>query len=169
MLRNIRPSSNPGRCQGSQRRFRSKALIKLRHLPLSVCAGGEGDGPVGVQMIDVGEGKKTMKRRVDGGGDFIGPKRGCRIVIHHFVFARFAAIDRNQLFQFIQIQKGEAGAGNRTEVAATALDGKHEGRFTGERIGQVDFGTRVSAGEVGDTKIGSEKIGAITEEFQGVV
>src|SRR5438128_540056 len=42
------------------------ALVEFSELRLSIRAGGKGDGPIGVQVIDVSEGQKRVQRRVDG-------------------------------------------------------------------------------------------------------
>ena len=49
----------------------AELAIELVHLGFAVGGGGEGDAPVGMEVVDVGKGQKAVQRRVDGGGDGI--------------------------------------------------------------------------------------------------
>jgi hypothetical protein len=62
-----------------------------------------------------------------------------RVVVHHLVLERFAAIKRLQLLELVEIQQREPGIGDRSEVAAATLDSEHAYGPPGERVRQVDF------------------------------
>ena len=113
--------------------------IELVHLGFAVGRGGERDAPVGMQMIDVREGKKAVQRRVDGGGDGVVAEGAQRIHRHHVVFgvdAFVAALEREQL---VLVERGEAGALDAAEVAAGAFDPEHFDLLAGEGIGLHDL------------------------------
>ena len=70
----------------------------------------------------MGEGKKAVQRRVDGGGHGIVAEGAQRIHGHHFVFSFGAFITALQREQLVLVKGGEAGAANAAQIAARALD-----------------------------------------------
>ena len=94
------------------------------------------------------------------------PNADRRIVVHHLVFERFAAIAGLELFEFVEIQQREPRIGDRAEIAAAAFHREHADGRARERIGHVDLGARVAAAEVRDAQIGAEQIRAIAKQRQ---
>jgi hypothetical protein len=125
---------------------------------LGVCGGGDGDHRVGVHVIDMRVGHERMQRRVDRGGARIEIERAIAELVHHLVFVCEAAVVRLQGLEAIEIERGEAVALDRAEVAARSLDPQHLDPHAGERIGRFNLGRGVAAAEIGDAQIGSEKI-----------
>ena len=82
-------------------------LVELRKLVFAVGAGRNSDGPIGMEMIDVREGKEGVKRSVDGGGHFVLTEGGQRVEADHFIFVSFAAIQTFEFFEAIKIKQGE--------------------------------------------------------------
>ena len=60
--------------------------IELVHLIETVGGGGEGNAPVGMEMVDMLEGQKAVQRRVDGGGDRVVAEGGNGVHGDHVVF-----------------------------------------------------------------------------------
>ena len=87
------PSSKPGRCQGSQTSEWSNSRLNSSIFVFAVGRGGQRDAPVGMQMVDVREGKKAVQRRVDGGGDRVVAEGAERVHRHHVVFVVDALVD----------------------------------------------------------------------------
>ena len=100
----------------------AELFVEFLHALLAVGGGGESDGPVGVQVIDVREGKEAVQRRVDGGRGGVVAEGDERIELDHrvlFVDAAVLLLEREQL---VEIERGEAGALDAAEVAARAFD-----------------------------------------------
>src|SRR5579872_1273255 len=107
-----------------ERKFESGALpgkpcdiaveffVEFFQFALAVGAGSQCDGPVGMQMVDVREGKEGVKRSIDGSGDTIFSKSGERIVADHLIFKFLTAIEVFELFEAVEIKKSEAGIGD---------------------------------------------------------
>ena len=81
------------------------------------------------------------------------------------VFVLDAAVDFFELEQFVEAERGEAGALDAAEVAAGALDPEDLAGYAVERVDLVELGAGVAAAEVGDAQIGAEEIGAVAEQF----
>ena len=156
----------PGPLPGHPDDAPAEPAIEFLELLFAVCRRGQRDGPVRVQMVDVGRGEKRMQRRIDRRGDPAMAECGGRIVIHHLVFERFAAVARLQLFELVEVEQREPRIGNRAEVAAAAFHGKHADRRSRERIGQIDLRARIASAEVRDAQVRSEEIGPIAKQRQ---
>ena len=141
-------------------------LVELFELLLAVGARGEGDCPVGMQVIDVRKRQEGMERGVDRRGDTVLAEGAQRVETHHLVLVLFAAVARNQIFELVHVEDGEAGRPDRREVTAAALDRHHAARLAGQRIGQFELRAGIAAAEVGDTEIGTKQIRAITQQFE---
>ena len=76
----------------------------------------------------------------------------------HLVLALDAGVDVDQRAQPVQPQHGEAGLGQRAEVAAGALDPQQLGRLAGDRVGDGALGGGVAAGVVGVARVGAEAV-----------
>ena len=143
-------------------------LVELVHLDFAVGGGGEGDAPVGVEMVDVGEGKIAVERGVDGGGDGIVAEGALGVEVDELVLVFDAAIDFFELEELVEAEGGEAGALDAAEVAAGAFDPEDLAGYAVEGVDLVELGAGVAAAEVGDAEVGTEEIGAVTEQFGGV-
>ena len=119
-----------------------------------------------MQVIDMRRGKKRVQRRIDRGGDAVMAECGRRVVIHHLVFERFAAVAGLQLFELVEIEQREPRIGNRAEVAAAAFHGQHADRRARERIGQLDLRARIASAEVRDAQVRAEQIRPIAKQRQ---
>ena len=64
----------------------AELAIELLHFRFAVGRGGERDSPVGMEVIDVGKGKKTVQGRIDGSGDRIVAEGAQGIHLRHVVF-----------------------------------------------------------------------------------
>src|SRR5579864_161851 len=115
--------------------FAIELLVKLIQLTFAIGTGGQGNRPVGMQMIDVRKRKERMQRSIDGRGNAILAKSGERIVADHLVLILLAAVQFLQVLQAIEIKKSESRLGNRANVAATAFDCQHAGRCSSKRVG----------------------------------
>src|SRR5215831_8585570 len=87
----------------------SELLIELIQLSFTVCACRQGDGPIGVKMVDMGEGEKRMQRCVDRSGYAVLTKRAQRIIADQFILILLAAVKFLELLEAIQIEKGKPG------------------------------------------------------------
>ena len=142
--------------------------VELRQLPFAVGARGQGDAPVGMQVIDMVERQEGVQRRVDRRGDPVLAERAQRVERDHLVFVRFAAVAGDQLFELLEIQDGEARRADRSQIAAAALHRQHAHRLAGQRIRQREFRARIAAAEVGDAQIGAEQVRSVAEELERI-
>ena len=102
--------------------------VELLHLLFAVRGGGQGDGPVGMQMVDVAEGQEAVQGRVNGGGNGVQSEGAEGIEIDHGVFFSDAAVARLEGEKLVEIKRGEAAALDAAQVAAAAL---HPEDFSG--------------------------------------
>ena len=121
-----------------------------------------------MQVIDVVERQERVQRRVDRRGDAVLAERAQRIERDHLVFVRLAAVARDQLFELVEIQDGEAGRADRSQVAAAALDRQHAHRLAGQRIRQRELRAGVAAAEVGDPQIGAEQVRSVAQQLERI-
>ena len=154
-----------GALPGNPDQVMAELAVELLHFGLAVGGGGQGDAPVGVEMVDVGEGKKAVQRRVNGGGDGVVAEGAEGIHGHHVVFVIDALVAALEGEQLLLVEGGEAGALDAAQVAAGALDPEHLDGLAGERIDLGDLGAGVAAGEVGDAQVGAEQVGAVAQQF----
>src|SRR6202021_3481990 len=124
-----------------------KLFIELFQLPLSVCACGQSDGPVRVQMIHVSKRQERVQRSVNRCRHAILGKRRKRVIADHFVFVRFAAVEFLELFQTIKVQQGKSTFSDGPQVSATGLYCKHAYWLASKRIEKFQLCTRISAAE----------------------
>ena len=82
-----------------------KQTIELLHLFAAVGGSGQRDSPVRMQMVDVRERQKAMKRRVNRGSDSALAERAERIHLHHLVFIFRATIDALQPVQLFGVER----------------------------------------------------------------
>src|SRR5262249_26120121 len=142
--------------------------VELLQLASPVRARGEGDRPVGMQMVHMIEGQQGVERRVDRWSDEIVTECAQRIERNHLVLARFAAVLRGEALELVEVQQRESGTARRPEISTASLDGKDTHRLACQRVGQLDLRARIAAAEVRDPKIGTEKIRAIAQHLQRV-
>jgi hypothetical protein len=146
----------------------AELLVELLHLLLAVGGGGEGDAPVGVEVVDVRERKESVEWRVDGRCDRVVAEGAERIHRDDLVFTGYTLIAVGEGEDLVEIERGEAGALDAAEIAAGALDPEDLLGLAVEGIYFVDLGAGVAAAEVGEAEIRAKKVGAVAEEFGGV-
>jgi hypothetical protein len=117
-----------------------------------------------MQVIDVIERQKRVQRRVDRRGDAVVAKCAQRIERDHLVFVRFAAIARDERFELVEMQERKAGLGDRSQVAAAALDREDANGLARQRIGQLELRARVTAAKVRDPQVGAQQIRAVPQK-----
>ena len=93
----------------------------MLEFPFSVSAGGDGNGPVRMQMIYVRKRQEGMQRCVDGSGDFVMAEGSKRIVVDHLIFVHFTFVEALQRFEAIQIELRKSRFLNRAEIASAPL------------------------------------------------
>jgi hypothetical protein len=98
----------PGPLPGQPHDMATEALIELRQSLLAIRTRGKRDRPVGMQVIDVIERQKRMQRRVDRCGNPVVAEGGQRVIGHHLVLVRLAAIPRDQRLELVHVQQREA-------------------------------------------------------------
>ena len=76
----------------------------------------------------------------------------------HLVLALDAGVDVDERAQPVEAQHGEAGLGQRAEVAAGALDPQQLDGLAGDRVGLGALGGGVAAGVVGVPRVGAEPV-----------
>jgi hypothetical protein len=126
------------------------------------------DRPVGVQVVDVRKRQERVQRRVDRRRHRVLAERAQRIQRDHLVFVRFAAIARDERLEPVEVQQGEAGSGNRSQVASTALHRHHPARFAGQRIGEIELRAGVAAAEVGDAEVLAEQVRPVAQQLERI-
>ena len=131
----------------------AKLAIELFHLRFAVGTGRERDRPIGMQVIDVRKGQKSVQRRVNGRGDWIVAEGAQRIHLRHLIFEFHAFVDALQRQKLFLVKRGEPGALDAAKVAARTLHPQHFYRIAGQRVELDNLGTRVSTGKVGDAQI----------------
>ena len=141
-------------------------LVELLEPGLAVGARRQRDRPVGMQVIDVVERQERVERRVDRGRDAVLAEREQRVEAHHLVLERLAAVARDQALELVEIEHGEAGGADRSQIAAAALHRHHARRRAGQRIGQIELRAGVAAAEVGDAQIGAEQVRSVAQQLE---
>ena len=71
----------------------TELLVELLHLFSAVRGGGESDAPVGMEMIYMREGKKSMQGSIDRSRDRIVTKRAKRIQADDLIFKLNPTVD----------------------------------------------------------------------------
>ena len=143
--------------------------VELVEFRPAVGARRQGNGPVGVQMIDVAERQEGVQRRVDGRRHAVVGDAEARVVRHHPVFVRFSLVHLAELQQPPQVEERESGTGHRAEVAAAALHRQHPDRRAGDRVGDFELPAGVAAPVVGDALVGAEQVGSVAKQLDRVV
>ena len=159
-----RPSWNPGRRQSTQ----ATRSPKQRSVSASpVGRGGERDARIGVEVVDVRGVDEAVHRRVD-------RRRGAAAAVEavvergdHLVLALDARIHVDERAQAIEPEDGQAGLGQRAEVAAGTLDPQQLDRRAGDRIDPGPLGRRVAARVVGVPRVAAEPVRALDERDHG--
>ena len=146
----------------------AKSRVELRQLAFAVGARGQGDAPVGMQVIDMVERQEGVQRRVDRGGHPVLAERAQRVERHHRVFMRFTTVPGDQLLELLEIQHGKARRANRSQIPAAALHREHAHRLSGQRIRQREFRAGIAAAKVGDAEIGAKQVGSVTEDLERI-
>ena len=82
--------------------------IEFVHLGLAVRRCGQRDAPVGMQMVDVRKGKKSVQRRINRCGHRIIAEGARGIHRHHIVFGFNALIAALEGEQFFLIERGKS-------------------------------------------------------------
>ncbi len=121
------------------------------------------DHRVRVDMVDVAIGQVGVQRRVDAGGARVEVEGAVRQVAHHLVLVREAAIEALQLVELGHVERREAIALHRAEIATGALDPEHGHLLAGQRIGHRQLGRGVAAAIVGDPLVAAQQVGAVEQ------
>ena len=100
----------------------AEGAVELLHFGLAVGGCGQGDAPVGMEMIDVGKGQEAVQRGVNGGGDRVAAEGAERVQGDHVVFSVDAFIAVLEGEQLLLVEGGKAGALHAAEIAAGAFD-----------------------------------------------
>ena len=146
---------------------RQEAELAAKHRlgqRLGVRAGGDGDDRVGVDMVDVGMRHEGMQGGVDRGGARIEREGAMVEQRDHRVFLVEAAIVALQALQLVEIERREAVAPHRADVAARAFDPEHLDHLAVERVGHGDLGRGVAAAKIGDAQVAAEQVGAVEQQ-----
>ncbi len=146
----------------------AELCVELVHALFAVGRSGQCDRPVGVQVIDVREGKEAVERRVDRRRGGIVAEGDERIEFDHrvlFVDAPILLLEREQL---VEIEGREARPLDAAEIAAAALDPEHELLLAVDGIDGFELGAGVAAAEVGQAEVRAEQVRAIAEKFGSV-
>src|SRR5690242_10830614 len=96
----------------------SELAVELLEFGFPVRTRRNGDGPIGMQVINMVEREERVQRGIDGSRDFVRSERGDGIVADHLIFEFLATIELFQLFETIEIEDGKTGIVNRAQVAA---------------------------------------------------
>ena len=129
------------------------ALERRLDVLAAVRRGREGDQGVRMQVVDMGEGKKSVQRRVDRRDRAARSEAGVVEQTDHPVLVVAASVDAFQAAQPLEVDERETSRRQRAEVAAGALDGENVARLARDRILELDLHGRVAAAEVGDARI----------------
>ena len=140
--------------------------VKLVHLCLAVCGCSESDAPVGVKMIHMWEGQKSMQWRIDGGGHRIVAEGTDGVHAHHVVFGVDTFIDPLESEQLFLVECGKSSALDAAQVAARTFDPEHFHSLASQRVRLRNLGAGVAAGKVGDAQVRSEQVRTITQELR---
>ena len=135
--------------------------IELFHSRKAVGRSSQSDAPVRMEMVDMFEWKKPVQGSIDRRGHRALAEGTQRIHVDHFVFVLRSTIAAFGGEQFIQIKCGKSRSLDASEIATTTLDPKNFFPGSIQRIGLKNFGTGVSAAEIGDAQIGSQQVGAV--------
>src|SRR5947209_623505 len=73
--------------------FASELLVELVELALAVCAGGDCNGPIGMEVVNMGERQERVQGRIDGCSNLILAECRERIVFDHLVFVSFTPVE----------------------------------------------------------------------------
>ena len=76
--------------------------VELFELCFSIRTRGNGDGPIGMQVINMVERKERVQRGIDRRRDFVRSERGDGIVADHLIFEFLATIELFQLFETVE-------------------------------------------------------------------
>ena len=143
-------------------------LVELFHLAFAVGGSCHGDGPIGVEVVNVIPGEESVQRGIDGRRNFILAESGERIVGHHLVFKRFALVDGLELVEPIHVDQRETGFFDGADVAARTLHGQNLHGFACERVRHGDLGTGVATSEIRDAQVSAKKVGTVAKQRQFV-
>ncbi len=140
--------------------------IELLHALAPIGGSGESDAPVRVKMIDVSKRQEAMQRSINGCGNGIACKGDERVERDHLILVLDAAIAGLDGEQLLVIERGKTGAADAAQITAGPLDPEHGDRRAGDRVASGELGACVAATEVGEAKIGTKQIGAVTEQLR---
>src|SRR5438477_8580881 len=132
-----------GALPGNPNDFSTKFSVELIQFSPSVGARRQCDGPVGVQMVHMGEGKEGMQWSVDGCRHPILSECRKRVVADHLIFVWFPAIELLELFQAIEAEQGKSSFADGAEISATAFYRQYAHRAASKQIGKLNFGAGV--------------------------
>ena len=156
----------PGPLPGHPDDLAAVVLVELLELRLPVGARGEGDRPVGMQVIDVVERQERVERRIDRRGDAVLAEGAQRVEADHLVLERLAAVARDQPLRACRGRGWRSRTSRSTQIAAAALDRHHPLRLAGQRVGQVELRAGVAAAEVGDAQVGAEQVRTVAQQLE---
>ena len=127
------------------------------------------DAGVGVQVVDVRGVDQAVHRGVDRRG---GAALAVQAVVErrdHLVLALDPGVDLGQRAHPVQPQHGQAGLGQRAQVAAGALDPDQLDVLAGHRVDLGALGGGVAAGVVGVLGVAAQPVGSLDQRGHGGV
>ena len=105
----------------------------LREFAAAPCA-GDRDHRIRMHMIHMRVRDEGMQRGVDAGCARVQRKGAMRQVADHLVLVREVAVERFQLFEFLQIERGKSIELHAGEITPGALDPQHRDLRATQRI-----------------------------------
>ena len=114
----------------------------------AVCRCRDGNGAVGMQMVDMRGLDQAVHRSVDG---WRGPTPAVQAKVkrrHHLVLPSLSGIDGDQRSQPVEAQDGQPGFGQRAEIATGALDPHEINIFVRDGVALTSLRRGVAAGEI---------------------
>src|ERR1700681_2458422 len=121
-----------------------------------------------MQMIDVAERQKAVKRRVDRGCYGVITEPAEWVHVYDLVFKLLPTIDSFQPGQLFEVQRRQPRQLDTSQIAAAALDPQNLFLFSAQRIGLLNFRTSVSTAKICDAKIRAQQIRAISQPLRFV-
>ena len=121
-----------------------------------VRGGRKRDQRVGMEMVDVQGGEKSVQGRVDRRHRTARPEAGVVEQPDHLVLVVETPVDALHRAQALEVDEGEPGHRQRAEVAAGALHREDTSRLARDRIFQLDLDRGVAAAEVRHARVRAE-------------
>ena len=118
--------------------------------------GRERDQRVRMEMVDVQGGEKSVQGRVDRRHRTAGPEAGVVEQPDHLILVVETLVDALHRAQALEVDEGEPGHRQRSEVAPGALHREHASRLARDRVLELDLDRGVAAAEVRHPRVRAE-------------